>query len=68
MVVEGFENYQMALELLGPYLSHVHAKNCVWAKTGEADGVASWEWQMAPVKKGQADWKQIIAALKKVGL
>ena len=67
MVVEGFENYQMALELLGPYLSHVHAKNCLWAKTGEKDGVAQWEWRMAAVKEGQADWKQIVAALKKVG-
>ena len=67
MVVEGFENYQMALELLGPYLSHVHAKNCLWRKTGEEDGVAKWEWEMAPVKKGQADWTTITAALKKVG-
>ncbi len=67
MVVEGFENYQMALELLGPYLSHVHAKNCLWVKTQQDNGVASWEWRMAPVKLGQADWKAIVAALKKVG-
>jgi sugar phosphate isomerase/epimerase len=67
MVVEGFENYQMALELLGPYLSHVHAKNCLWAKTGEERGVAKWEWQMAAVRQGQADWTAIVAALKKVG-
>jgi sugar phosphate isomerase/epimerase len=67
MVVEGYEQYQMALELLGPYLSHVHAKNCLWEKTGEEDGVAKWQWRMAPVKKGQADWTAIVAALKKVG-
>jgi len=67
MVVEGFENYQMALELLGPYLSHVHAKNCVWVKTGEEDGVAKWEWRMAPAKGGQADWTAIVKALKSVG-
>ena len=66
MVVEGYENYQMALELLGPYLSHVHAKNCMWVKSGEADGVASWKWQMAAVKQGQVDWKQVVAALKKI--
>ncbi len=66
MVVEGFENYKMGLELLGPYLSHVHAKNCAWARTGEDDGVAKWEWQMAAVKQGQADWTTIVAALKKV--
>ena len=67
MVVEGYENHQMALELLGPYLSHVHAKNCLWVKTGEEDGVAKWEWRMAAVKAGQADWTAIVAALKKVG-
>lgn len=67
MVVEGFENYQMALELLGPYLSHVHAKNCNWVKAGEEAGVAKWEWKMAAVKQGQADWTAIVAALKKVG-
>jgi len=67
MVVEGFENYQMGLELLGPYLSHVHAKNCAWVQTGEQDGVAKWEWRMVPCRKGQADWSAIVAALHKVG-
>jgi len=66
MVVEGFENYRMALELLGPYLSHVHAKNCLWVQTGHEDGIAKWEWRMAAVKEGQADWTKIVAALKKV--
>jgi sugar phosphate isomerase/epimerase len=66
MVVEGFERYQMALELLGPYLSHVHAKNCVWVHAGDEDGAARWEWRMAPVRRGQADWAEIVAALKKV--
>jgi len=67
MVIEGHENYQMGLELLGPYLSHVHAKNCMWVSTGEKNGVARWEWRMAPVKRGQADWRAVVAALKKVG-
>jgi len=66
MVIEGFENYQMGLELLGLYLSHVHVKNALWVQTGEEDGVAVWEWRMAPVRKGQADWKTIVTALKKV--
>ncbi len=57
----------MALELLGPYLSHVHAKNCMWVQTGDRDGAARWEWRMAPVNQGQADWRKITAALKKVG-
>ena len=67
MVVEGFENYQMALELLGHYASHIHAKNCIWIKTGEQDSVAKWEWGMAPIRHGQADWSAVVAALKKAG-
>ncbi|GIX08239.1 MAG: hypothetical protein KatS3mg115_2642 [Candidatus Poribacteria bacterium] len=32
MVHEGFENYQMGCELLGPYLAHVHVKNAAWVR------------------------------------
>jgi len=67
MVIEGMENFKMGLELLGPYLSHVHAKNMAWAKTGEDNGVAKWERQMVAIKKGQADWTAVVSALKSVG-
>jgi len=67
MVVEGFENYQMGLELLGPYLSHVHAKNACWVKQGEEAGVAKWQSRMVSMREGQADWSAVVAALKKVG-
>ena len=67
MVVEGYEQYQMALELLGPYLSHVHAKNTAWVQTGEKDGVAKWEWRMVATKQGQTDWRKVLTTLKKVG-
>ena len=67
MVIEGMENFQMGLELLGPYLSHVHAKNMAWQKSGEENGVARWQRQMVPIKKGQADWTAVVSALKSVG-
>jgi sugar phosphate isomerase/epimerase len=67
MVVEGLENFQMGLELLGPYLSHVHAKNCCWLRKGEENGVARWEYKMVGIKQGQADWRAVVGALKKVG-
>jgi sugar phosphate isomerase/epimerase len=67
MVVEGYENYQMGLELLGPYLSHVHAKNAAWMQTNEENGVARWESRMVATRKGQTDWSKVVAALKKVG-
>ncbi len=67
MVMEGYEQYQMGLELLGPYLSHVHVKNMFWVRTGEGDGVAQWQARMAPILQGQTNWKVVVAALRRVG-
>lgn len=33
MIHEGYENFRMGLEPLGPYLAHVHMKNTGWKKT-----------------------------------
>jgi len=33
MVYEGFETYSLAVDLLGPYLAHVHVKNAAWEAT-----------------------------------
>ncbi len=32
MVYEGFESYRLGIELLGPYLAHVHIKNAAYAR------------------------------------
>ncbi|WP_189000844.1 sugar phosphate isomerase/epimerase family protein [Paenibacillus nasutitermitis] len=34
MVHEGYENFRLGLELLGPYLAHVHVKNAGWLPAG----------------------------------
>src|SRR5262249_4743674 len=34
MVYEGYEQYRMGLELLGPYLAHVHFKSARWQAAG----------------------------------
>ncbi|WP_314585910.1 sugar phosphate isomerase/epimerase [Paenibacillus terrigena] len=40
MVHEGFETYRMGMELLGPYLAHVHVKNAGWRPVAkDASGV-----------------------------
>ncbi|TJY44560.1 sugar phosphate isomerase/epimerase [Cohnella pontilimi] len=69
MVHEGFENYRMGMELLGPYLAHVHAKNGVWTKTedGAGDGPVRWSVRWTGLHKGIVDWAQVIADLKAVG-
>ncbi|OCT11254.1 xylose isomerase [Paenibacillus pectinilyticus] len=68
MVHEGFENYRMGLELLGPYLAHVHVKNAAWKLTGEEeDGIKLWKSDWSPIDEGIVNWKQLFSDLKAVG-
>lgn len=68
MVFEGFEKYQMAVELLGNYLAHVHMKNAAWglAETTDA-GVMKWKPQWAPLKSGYADLERAGRVLREAG-
>jgi sugar phosphate isomerase/epimerase len=67
MVFEGYENYHMGMELLGPYLAHVHAKNAGWSKAEEAEGSVQWSAGWAGLNKGVVDWTQVVNDLKAVG-
>ena len=68
MVHEGFENWRMGMELLGPYLHHVHAKNAVWERVETLeDGTITWQCNHASVRKGVANWHEIMDDLKAVG-
>jgi len=67
MVHEGYENWQMGLEILGPYLAHVHVKNSRWEIVSEEDGVKRWRATMCGIKEGQVYWGDVLAALRKVG-
>jgi sugar phosphate isomerase/epimerase len=64
MVYEGFEDYRLGLELLGPYLAHVHVKNGAFARP-ERGGVWTATW--APLEDGVVDFPQFFAALRAVG-
>jgi len=67
MIYEGYENWQLGLELLGPYLAYVHAKNTVWnAEPGE-DGEVLWKASAAPINKGLVPWRRVLSALDEVG-
>ncbi|QJD82166.1 sugar phosphate isomerase/epimerase family protein [Cohnella herbarum] len=67
-VHEGFENYRMSLELLGPYLAHVHVKNAGWGVKGKAeDGSLIWHSEWAGLKDGMVPWRQVIDDLIAVG-
>jgi sugar phosphate isomerase/epimerase len=67
-VHEGFENYRMSLELLGPYLAHVHVKNAGWKTNGKAeDGSVRWASDWNGLKAGMVPWRQVIEDLVAVG-
>jgi sugar phosphate isomerase/epimerase len=64
MIHEGFENYGLGLELLGPYLAHVHLKNAAFTRP-QSGGV--WTPCWSPLEDGVVDFKQLLLALKAVG-
>lgn len=66
IVYEGYEEYKMALEILGPYLDLVHIKNAKWVKK-EVDGKEKYMADWAPFTDGHADFERIFKALKAVG-
>ncbi|PZE21341.1 sugar phosphate isomerase/epimerase family protein [Paenibacillus xerothermodurans] len=68
MVHEGFENYRMGMELLGPYLAHVHVKNAAWQSNGTTeDGSSAWSCGWTGINQGVVPWQQVIDDLKSVG-
>ena len=68
MTREGFETYRMGMELLGPYLAHLHVGNHA-PKPGKtlADGTVEWVWEGAGLAAGLTDYRQVMADLKAVG-
>jgi len=68
MVHEGFEPYRMGLEMLGPYLAHVHVKNAIWKSPEQSgDGSGLWEAEWGPLAGGVVPWERVIADLNAVG-
>ena len=62
LIIEGRESWQMGLELIGPYLAYVHAKNIAWVRE---DG--RWRWTFASMRDGQVDWAELMRLLGLVG-
>ena len=67
VIFEGFENYKMALEILGEYLDYVHIKNGKWNLVNEENGIKSFKPGWATFKGGFADFPEFFQALKAVG-
>lgn len=65
LVFEGYENYRMGLELLGPHLAHVHVKNAGWYPGATKE--EPWGCRSVAMDRGIVDWKQVLSDLKSVG-
>ncbi|MDO5863158.1 sugar phosphate isomerase/epimerase [Paenarthrobacter ureafaciens] len=69
LLIEGWESPLPALELLGPYLAHVHVKNARWVRTENRDeaGASVWVNEWAPLAEGQGSVLEYFKALASVG-
>jgi sugar phosphate isomerase/epimerase len=68
LVIEGREETLASLQLLGPYLAHVHVKNVAWrpGEPGE-DGTVRWHHEWAPLRSGTGDVEAYFSALHAFG-
>jgi sugar phosphate isomerase/epimerase len=64
LVTEGYEDYRIGLELLGPYLAHVHIKNGAFKRP---EGGGLWRPVNTPLEDGAVDFAFLFATLRKVG-
>lgn len=69
MVHEGYENYRMGLELLGPYLAHVHVKNANWVQLEQQDSEIEtcYQAKWSPLLNGVVRWSTVLEDLDSVG-
>ncbi|MGH1526099.1 sugar phosphate isomerase/epimerase family protein [Leifsonia sp. L25] len=68
LLIEGQERTLSALQLLGPYLAHVHIKNVAWRPgEPEADGTVRWRHDWAPLRSGAGDVDAYFRALHEFG-
>ena len=64
MAFEGFEDYRIGVELLGPYLAHVHLKNAAYDRP-EGGGV--WRARWSPLEDGVVDFGRLFGDLEGAG-
>jgi sugar phosphate isomerase/epimerase len=64
MAQEGFEDYRIGAELLGPYLAHVHLKNAAFERPA---GGGVWKPRWAPLEDGVVDFGLLFETLDALG-
>ncbi len=64
MAREGFEDYDLGFQVLGPWLAHVHIKN---ARYVQPEGGGVWQAEWSPLEDGVVDWDALFSAMKRAG-
>lgn len=64
MAREGYEDYDLGFQVLGPWLAHVHVKN---ARYDAPEGGGVWQAEWSPLEDGVVDWGALFSALKRAG-
>jgi sugar phosphate isomerase/epimerase len=68
MIYEGHMNIDLSLDLIGPYLSHVHVKNSGWKEVNtSADGNVEWQSVSATLLGGIVSWRHVLQQLRERG-
>jgi sugar phosphate isomerase/epimerase len=60
MCIEGKEDFDMGLSLIGRWIDTVHVKNVSWRMV---DDEYFWDWE--EINKGMVKWKQIVRLMKR---
>ncbi|HVC32038.1 MAG TPA: sugar phosphate isomerase/epimerase family protein [Chloroflexota bacterium] len=68
MVREGYEGLRLGLDVLGPYLAHVHVGDH-GPRPGERDeqGTVRWRWKACDLGEGLLSMPDVLAELRRVG-
>lgn len=67
IIRDGYETIEIALDLLGPYLGHVHVGGHKPVSAGHDEaGTGHWQWQGAPLAEGLYDYPRLLSKLKAV--
>lgn len=64
LIIEGYEDHMMAMQLLGDYLGHVHLKNAAYVRP-EGGGV--WRPRWTALDDGILNIPELLRALESVG-
>lgn len=68
MMYEGYENWQMGMEILRPYLAHVHVKSAMPVpKPFKSPQRLGFEVSWASPRAGAVDFARVFRALRSVG-